>query len=60
MEQSNKENQGNENVILQNQIPTAGVNSAFIPDNPDFNPSKDVPQARGCAPMIEIIGTNWG
>jgi hypothetical protein len=31
------------------------MNSAFIPDNPDFHPSKDVPQARGCSDTIAII-----
>jgi hypothetical protein len=43
------------------QVPseaTLSVNSAYIPNNPDFHPSKDVPQARGCANMIDVIGEN--
>jgi hypothetical protein len=34
---------------------TTSINSAFISGNPDFDPSKDVPQARGCDTMIGII-----
>jgi hypothetical protein len=32
-----------------------GLDSAFISDNPDFDPSKDVPQSRGCDTTIGII-----
>jgi hypothetical protein len=43
---------------LQNP-PTVERNSAYIPGNPDFHPSKDVPQARGCDTMADIISSQY-
>jgi hypothetical protein len=35
-----------------------GFHSAYIPNNPDFDPSKDVPQARSCDTMMGIIAND--
>jgi hypothetical protein len=32
--------------------------SAYEPNNPDFRPEKDVPQARGCATPLDILGNS--
>jgi hypothetical protein len=37
--------------------PTVERNSAYIPGNPDFDPSRDVPQARGCDTTFDIISS---
>jgi hypothetical protein len=39
--------------------PSIQGNSAYIPGNPDFDPSKDVPQARGCDTMFDIISSDY-
>jgi hypothetical protein len=33
--------------------------SAFITDNPDFDPSRDVPEARGCDIPAGIIANSY-
>jgi hypothetical protein len=44
-----------ENQIKEDNAEGKGLNSAFMYDNPDFDPSKDVPKARGCDTSIDII-----
>jgi hypothetical protein len=39
-------------------VPTVEGNSAFIHNNPDFDPSKDVPGARGCDTTAGIISNS--
>jgi hypothetical protein len=51
------ENKEKGNKALENEL-MIRANSAYIPNNPDFDPSKDVPQARSCDTMLGIIGNN--
>jgi hypothetical protein len=38
---------------------TRSINSTFITDNPDFDPSKDCPQARGMDTTAGIISNTY-
>jgi hypothetical protein len=51
------EKENNQDLIGNDQSMSEN-NSAFILNNPDFDPSKDVPQARGCDTMFDIISNN--
>jgi hypothetical protein len=55
-------NDGSDNFEKGNESihpnPAMSGNSAYIYNNPDFNPEKDVPGARGCDTTIEIIANN--
>jgi hypothetical protein len=53
----NHDKENEQNLSIPNR-PTTEHNSAYIPNNPDFDPSKDVPQARGCDTMIDIISNS--
>jgi hypothetical protein len=55
-----KSNQYGRNIPQNIPEPSISRNSAYIPDNPDFHPSKDVPQARGCFTTFDIISSDGG
>jgi hypothetical protein len=55
-----------ENNIIMSESEVKGLKdtrrtegSAFITDNPDFDPARDVPGARGCDTTDGIIANDW-
>jgi hypothetical protein len=53
---SENENEANQGLDIQHSHnPFIQENLVYTSNNPDFDPAKDVPQARGCFSTFDII-----